>query len=268
MDGTIVIGEGERDEAPMLYIGEKVGGAASNGANGASAPCPRGHRGGGQRGRGGHRFRGRPGRGGRGRRRRRLGLATPAAPTAVDIAVDPLEGTNLVARGQGGRHLGAGRGRAGRAAARPGHLHGEALRRPPGGRAGADGVPHRRQPAHHRGQPQPPRRGHHRGHPRPRAAQEADRGRAPDRGPDPADRRRRPHGRHLRGRLRHRRPLRDGQRGRARGRPHRRPPCAAWGARSWASSSPATPPSGSAARRWGSTRRRSTTRTSWPPGRR
>ena len=26
MDGTVVIGEGERDEAPMLYIGEKVGG--------------------------------------------------------------------------------------------------------------------------------------------------------------------------------------------------------------------------------------------------
>src|SRR5690606_30129938 len=26
-DGTVVIGEGERDEAPMLYIGEKVGGA-------------------------------------------------------------------------------------------------------------------------------------------------------------------------------------------------------------------------------------------------
>ena len=25
MDGTIVIGEGERDEAPMLYIGERVG---------------------------------------------------------------------------------------------------------------------------------------------------------------------------------------------------------------------------------------------------
>jgi len=24
MDGTIVIGEGERDEAPMLYIGEKL----------------------------------------------------------------------------------------------------------------------------------------------------------------------------------------------------------------------------------------------------
>ena len=49
MDGTIVIGEGERDEAPMLYIGEKVGRGA------------------------GH--------------------------DAVDIAVDPLEGTNLCATG-------------------------------------------------------------------------------------------------------------------------------------------------------------------------
>src|SRR5438105_6517947 len=26
IDGTVVIGEGERDKAPMLYIGEKVGG--------------------------------------------------------------------------------------------------------------------------------------------------------------------------------------------------------------------------------------------------
>jgi fructose-1,6-bisphosphatase II len=50
MDGTIVIGEGERDEAPMLYIGEKVGNRA------------------------------------------------PGAPQ-VDIAVDPLEGTNLCATG-------------------------------------------------------------------------------------------------------------------------------------------------------------------------
>ncbi|HEY5627923.1 MAG TPA: class II fructose-bisphosphatase, partial [Candidatus Limnocylindrales bacterium] len=48
-------GEGERDEAPMLYIGELVG------------------------------------------RRDRSGAAA-----AVDIAVDPLEGTNLVATGQGG----------------------------------------------------------------------------------------------------------------------------------------------------------------------
>ncbi len=29
--GTVVIGEGERDEAPMLYIGEKVGGAPGRG---------------------------------------------------------------------------------------------------------------------------------------------------------------------------------------------------------------------------------------------
>ena len=51
MDGTIVIGEGERDEAPMLYIGEKVG-------NHDGGPYPQ-----------------------------------------VDIAVDPLEGTNLCANG-------------------------------------------------------------------------------------------------------------------------------------------------------------------------
>jgi fructose-1,6-bisphosphatase II / sedoheptulose-1,7-bisphosphatase len=31
MDGTVVIGEGERDEAPMLFIGEKVGGAPGRG---------------------------------------------------------------------------------------------------------------------------------------------------------------------------------------------------------------------------------------------
>ena len=31
MDGTVVIGEGERDEAPMLYIGEKVGAAQGSG---------------------------------------------------------------------------------------------------------------------------------------------------------------------------------------------------------------------------------------------
>jgi fructose-1,6-bisphosphatase II len=55
IDGTIVIGEGERDEAPMLYIGEKVGKAVSD-----------------------------PGRG---------------DYPQVDIAVDPLEGTNLCATG-------------------------------------------------------------------------------------------------------------------------------------------------------------------------
>jgi fructose-1,6-bisphosphatase II len=55
IDGTIVIGEGERDEAPMLYIGEKVGLAAKSGG-GRDLP-------------------------------------------QVDIAVDPLEGTNLCATG-------------------------------------------------------------------------------------------------------------------------------------------------------------------------
>jgi len=56
IDGTIVIGEGERDEAPMLYIGEKVGIAHRSG--GADSRLP-----------------------------------------AIDIAVDPLEGTNLCATG-------------------------------------------------------------------------------------------------------------------------------------------------------------------------
>ena len=48
MDGTVVIGEGEKDEAPMLYNGERIG---------------------------------------------------DGSPPAVDIAVDPLEGTTLTARG-------------------------------------------------------------------------------------------------------------------------------------------------------------------------
>lgn len=50
ISGTVVIGEGEMDEAPMLYIGEKVG------------------------------------KGG----------------VEVDIAVDPLEGTNLTAKNMNG----------------------------------------------------------------------------------------------------------------------------------------------------------------------
>ena len=58
IDGTIVIGEGERDEAPMLYIGEKVGMA--------HARNPHSH---------------------------------PPKWEEVDIAVDPLEGTNLCATG-------------------------------------------------------------------------------------------------------------------------------------------------------------------------
>ena len=55
MHGTIVIGEGERDQAPMLYIGEEVGRVDADDAD--------------------------------------------ETPT-IDIAVDPLEGTNLVATGQ------------------------------------------------------------------------------------------------------------------------------------------------------------------------
>ena len=58
IDGTIVIGEGERDEAPMLYIGEKVGMAHALKGRGAAVAFPQ-----------------------------------------VDIAVDPLEGTNLCATG-------------------------------------------------------------------------------------------------------------------------------------------------------------------------
>ncbi len=56
MRGTIVIGEGERDEAPMLYIGEKVGAEFPDGTQ---------------------------------------------VPD-IDIAVDPLEGTNLCATGSPG----------------------------------------------------------------------------------------------------------------------------------------------------------------------
>jgi fructose-1,6-bisphosphatase II len=56
IDARIVIGEGERDQAPMLYIGERVGDPKS---------------------------------------------AVGEAPE-IDIAVDPLEGTNLVAYGQAG----------------------------------------------------------------------------------------------------------------------------------------------------------------------
>src|SRR5687768_15995199 len=55
IDGTIDIGEGERDEAPMLFIGEKVG-LAQHPHNGRHYP-------------------------------------------QVDIAVDPLEGTNLCVTG-------------------------------------------------------------------------------------------------------------------------------------------------------------------------
>src|SRR3569832_766620 len=47
MRGRIVIGEGERDEAPMLYIGEEVGGG--NFSGGARAEVPGGGGAGGPR---------------------------------------------------------------------------------------------------------------------------------------------------------------------------------------------------------------------------
>lgn len=59
IDGSIVIGEGERDEAPMLYIGERVGLGARRPASESGRPLP-----------------------------------------LIDIAVDPLEGTNLCANGE------------------------------------------------------------------------------------------------------------------------------------------------------------------------
>lgn len=55
IDGTIVIGEGERDQAPMLYIGEKVGdgfggrahhGGYRGGSAGGDQPVRDGRRGG------------------------------------------------------------------------------------------------------------------------------------------------------------------------------------------------------------------------------
>src|ERR1043165_3842147 len=55
IDGTVVIGEGERDEAPMLYIGEKVG-LGQAGAR-ALAPCAHPPRRGGLGGEGGGRAR-------------------------------------------------------------------------------------------------------------------------------------------------------------------------------------------------------------------
>lgn len=63
MRGKIVIGEGERDEAPMLYIGEEVGICTQPDAK---------------------------------------NFCDPEQLLEIDIAVDPCEGTNLVAYGQNG----------------------------------------------------------------------------------------------------------------------------------------------------------------------
>jgi fructose-1,6-bisphosphatase II / sedoheptulose-1,7-bisphosphatase len=63
MRGRIVIGEGERDDAPMLYIGEEVGICSRDDAK---------------------------------------DFCNPDELVEIDIAVDPCEGTNLVAYGQPG----------------------------------------------------------------------------------------------------------------------------------------------------------------------
>ena len=63
MRGRIVIGEGERDDAPMLYIGEEVGICTREDAK---------------------------------------SYCNPDELVQIDIAVDPCEGTNLVAYGQNG----------------------------------------------------------------------------------------------------------------------------------------------------------------------
>lgn len=63
MRGRIVIGEGERDDAPMLYIGEEVGICTQENAK---------------------------------------NYCNPDELLEIDIAVDPCEGTNLVAYGQNG----------------------------------------------------------------------------------------------------------------------------------------------------------------------
>jgi fructose-1,6-bisphosphatase II / sedoheptulose-1,7-bisphosphatase len=63
MRGRIVIGEGERDDAPMLYIGEEVGICTQENAE---------------------------------------AFCNPDELVEIDIAVDPCEGTNLVAYGQPG----------------------------------------------------------------------------------------------------------------------------------------------------------------------
>ncbi|AFY32364.1 class II fructose-bisphosphatase [Calothrix sp. PCC 7507] len=63
MRGRIVIGEGERDDAPMLYIGEEVGICTQPDAK---------------------------------------SFCNPDELVEIDIAVDPCEGTNLVAYGQPG----------------------------------------------------------------------------------------------------------------------------------------------------------------------
>ena len=88
----------------------------------------------------------------------------------VDIAVDPLEGTNLCATGAPGRHRRAGRVEQGRAAPRPRLLHGEDHRRAGGARRHRSRRAGRDQPEGDRQEPRPRRRRPGRHRPRPGAA--------------------------------------------------------------------------------------------------
>ena len=127
------------------------------------------------------------------RARRRSDDGGGEAPE-IDIAVDPLEGTNLVATGQAERDHRPRGNRARRAPKRPRLLHGEALRRPGGGREGGHHGAAGREPAPDRRGPGPRRQRHHGRHPGSPPPRGADRGGPRGRRPDQADQRRRPLG--------------------------------------------------------------------------
>jgi fructose-1,6-bisphosphatase class II len=89
MNGRVVIGEGERDKAPMLFVGEELGAgrpaALAQAAQAAQAAA--------QAAQGGQAAQGAPPGAAAAR------SAPPSGYPEVDIAVDPLEGTNLCALG-------------------------------------------------------------------------------------------------------------------------------------------------------------------------
>ncbi len=141
MRGIVVIGEGEKDNAPMLFNGEQVG-------DGSGPEC--------------------------------------------DVAVDPIDGTTLTAKGMANAVVGA-RGLPARLDVRPVRrvLHGEAGHRSGGRRRRRHPLPRRREhPPGRQGQGQPPR-GRHRGAARPAPTRGAGRGDPRHRRPDQVHRRRR-----------------------------------------------------------------------------
>ena len=170
MDGTIVIGEGERDKAPMLYIGEKVGLAARD-KN--------------------HQY------------------------PAVDIAVDPLEGTNLCATGEPNAITVLAASDHGRTAARARSIHGKDHRRPAVQRRRGAGRTAGAKPAGHRQAARSQSEGPGGNRAGPAAARETDSGHSQGRRAHPADPGRRPLGGNQRRGFGHGRPCGDGNRRRA-----------------------------------------------------